>query len=198
MRRGVRRARALTLTLACLCASSALARDSRIIHESFVYYDVSGTSIPEILQSLVTNRPASARGYLSLTTFYFEPAYKYIADKDAAGNDICRVFNGAVTIDIDILIPRHLTISQAPQEVQDKWNAFIAATRMHELHHAKDSIETGFKIPDALDALVAPDCDALQKAATVLNLDYLAQGQKLGDDYDVLTNHGLKDGAILQ
>ena len=47
-------------------------------------------------------------------------------------------------------------------------------------------------------AVTAPDCEAAQKLVDAVGQDFVDRAMKLGVDFDVETNHGVKDGAILQ
>lgn len=189
---------ALLYVTALLAASPVVAKDVRTIHLNYVYYDVSGTTLDAIRAELNAKSPPAANGYVSSANFYYGWNFAFSIEPDAAGVEACRVYNASVSIDIDVVLPRHSTIAEAPPDVQASWTRFIAATKKHELRHVADFAETGFGLLDALAAVTAPDCDATQKQADAIGQDFHDRALKLGLDYDVETNHGINDGAILR
>jgi predicted secreted Zn-dependent protease len=191
----------LALCAAALLAamvSSVPAKDVRTIHQTYVHYDVSGTTLQAISDAMRANSPPAANGYLSVTIFYFLPYAAFWMEPDAAGNMTCRPYNLSVVTDIEVILPRHPTIAEAAPEVQESWNRFITATEKHELRHAADFAEVGFGLLDALEAVVAPDCAAAQEQIATIVKEFSDRAIKLGVDYDVATNHGINEGALLQ
>ena len=178
--------------------SPTLAKDVRSVHQNYVYYDVSGMTLDAIRAELTAKSPPEANGYVSSTNFYYGWIFAFWIEQDAAGVASCRVYNASVSIDIDVVLPRHAAIAAAPPEVRASWTRFITATEKHELRHVADFSETGFALLDALAAVTAPDCEAAQKLVDAVGQDFVDRAMKLGVDFDVETNHGVKDGAILQ
>ena len=173
-----------------------LAREAITVNQETVYYGVTGLTTDEIARSIRENRPESMDDFIGEATYYFTWTYNYRPGRDGSGFAGCRVFGAAVVIDVTVNLPRHDDIGEAPKDVREFWENFIAALERHELNHAGDFIETGSLIPAAIDGVTAANCVAVQAVANKKGMQYVDLAQQQADEYDAETNHGIEEGAL--
>jgi predicted secreted Zn-dependent protease len=181
--------------LAVLFASPALAQDGVTLDQDVIYYDVRGMTEPEIARSLRRDAPRSLDGFQGEALFWFSWTYDYVRTGERGDAVLCEVVNARVKIDIDVTLPRHRTISRAPDDVQETWRKFAAALERHELNHAEDFAEIGAQIPAALNGLTGR-CATIEDVANAKGMDFVDRAQRSADDYDARTNHGETEGTF--
>ena len=176
---------------------SAAAQDQVTVNQQTIYYDVARTTIEELADSISRNAPRRLGGFDAKTDFSFAWNADRMLERDASGATSCRQRNASVVIDIALTLPRFSAVADASGDVRRAWKAYITALERHEANHAKDFIETGSQIPSALEAIVATNCTAALRAANAKGKEFVALAQQQAADYDLWTNHGVKEGAVL-
>jgi predicted secreted Zn-dependent protease len=179
---------------ALLLVTPAIAQPNVDLDEVVKYYDVRGMTEDAIASSLRRDAPRDIDGFQGQTDFYFSWTYDY-GQVGERGSRTCRVHDAHAKVEITITLPRHRTISRAPDTVRRTWTTFAGALEGHERNHAKDFARIGSQIPDALDGLTGP-CDRIEEIANAKGMDYVDLAQQSADDYDAATNHGETEGTF--
>jgi predicted secreted Zn-dependent protease len=189
--------KALALVLAILAQTGVpvTAADPITIRQHVIYYDVTGSTLDELADSIDVEGPRSLGPFIAVTDFAYSWEIEAVRNHDAAGMPICRLTGTIVLIKITTTLPRYADIGTAPRSVRGFWKRFIAALTKHEDNHAKDFIAIGSKIPAALDGITAPNCIAAKLLANSRGQEFVDEARQSAVDYDARTNHGVNEGA---
>jgi predicted secreted Zn-dependent protease len=187
----------LALGLFGLAGSPASAFDALTVHRSFEPYDVSGTTMEAVRQSLFEGQPPESRGFISITNYLIQYDYSWIPTVENGEVTSCSI-KGTVIVDTVVKLPRHVDPDSLPADVRAIWDRFAAATERHEMQHVEDTVEVASSLSTQLNAITAPDCDQAAQQAEAVAQEMVPQARQRADAYDARTNHGINDGAIFE
>lgn len=187
----------LPLTVAAaLAAAPAVAAPSVLTNTT--YYEVTALTGPELIREMGRLGPADDD----------EPGERYWAQArwrvqwnfnvDEAGGS-CGVTSAVLTVRLDLTYPRWTNIADGPDYLRDHWNGpFMAATRKHELQHARHGTDAA----EAIEAMLLghermASCDALIEAANQKAYAIIDEAQQNDVDYDAATRHGYLEGITI-
>lgn len=160
--------------------------------EKVEYYDISGNTLDAVWDSILANRPDELGEFIALAAFTYTWRYNYGSLDDAA----CTVSTPSVEINIVVTLPRLLETKKVPREIREFWANFYPALEEHEYNHVEDFRRVGELIPSALSEVTTPDCDTIEAAANAVGDEFVAIAQRLADEYDERTEHGVSEGAV--
>jgi predicted secreted Zn-dependent protease len=160
------------------------------------YYEISGKTVGELVAAMdakglttPNGRPAVALTGSNLSwSFQYEPA----------GTEFT-ITSVNVELEIEYLFPRRVTNNGQPDLLTPRWNAFLAALTLHEHGHGEGALQHAemlyriltkpqtFKSKRALEEFARREGDRVVALANMWNLSY-----------DLRTNHGIRQGAILR
>src|ERR1043166_9064276 len=156
------------------------------------YYSVTGAHLAEVRRSLNQSPPWQDKAATDgLTAWEIEWQFSVVA---STGGCRCRSFSTKTTI--TTTLPRWVTATNAPPEVQDTWGRYLRALADHETGHAWIALaaaaEQSRRITELRDE---PDCDALKKKIDDLARQIVDANRKRDEAYDQRTAHGATQGA---
>ncbi len=184
---------AVAFALLCFCALAQPARAQRDAPDDelarvpgvhLTYYDVSGSSEPEIRNAIdkSPSRPRNGNTAVdALTTWNF--GWKMWKDEKGT----CDPALAEVTFTAEVILPR--LVGSVPAAVARDWDRYIASLRTHEAGHAGYARS---RFADVLAAAKSPRCEDINPAVNHV-LNTIREHDRL---YDAETSHGLKQGAV--
>jgi predicted secreted Zn-dependent protease len=103
-----------------------------------------------------------------------------------------------IQVTVKYSLPKWDIPDRITQKERDEWERFTKALEVHEKGHKDVSVQTGYKLLQALKALPAfssrYDLDLNARAAAS---PILTEGQQTQQKYDKETRHGATQGAYL-
>lgn len=175
----------LLISLALLGLGSEQA-DARLrVTETTKYFAVSGTSVPELLDSL-----RRAHSNFDAET-HWDASVNHTWRRSGK---TCRMKSVDVALKLTVLLPKLAT--KVPPDVQVRWDKFLAGVIVHENGHVKLYKSTAEDLDRSLGALSRP-CGIFLRDAAAVTQDGYKRMQKANDDYDAETDHGVKQGGTL-
>ena len=159
------------------------------------YYNVSGTTVAEIHQSLRQNRPwRDNSGHHALTSWRVTWNF-YVGNSDRG----CRMTSFSTRSTINITLPRWIAPTNAPQEVLQAWQRYITALGQHEAGHAQFALAAAAEMHKRVKEIPeGGDCNGLRANINGLGQGILADYKNREKEYDRRTNHGITQGATLR
>lgn len=159
----------------------------------YVYYQVTGATVDELRAQMDQLGRTDEFGHHwdAYTEWRVNWSYPY----STTGNN-CTTGPVQVQVEITFIFPQWNTPDSASQDLIDKWDAYVAALRLHEDGHRKIAIEAGCEILQAMNALSTySSCSELEQAANAVGENILEQYRQQETTYDQNTNHGATQGA---
>jgi len=150
------------------------------------YYDVSGSTVPEIRASMAARGLRdSADGSAIDAQSHVEMRWRWEGD----GKGGCDLANASVEFSATVILPRLIDVETVPAPVLLRWRSFATALSEHEAGH----IRYGFnRVADVKAAIAASDCTGANDAARAV-----IEANNLRDaTYDQVTRHGQAQGAV--
>ncbi|MCP4540226.1 MAG: DUF922 domain-containing Zn-dependent protease [Chloroflexi bacterium] len=157
------------------------------------YYQITGSTADELCDQMDQLGYMDEVGYRwdAYTEWYVNWSYPY-----STTSDNCTTNSVQVQIQITFIFPQWNTPKNASQDLIDRWNAYMAALRLHEDGHKKIAIQAGDEILQAMNALPAyPLCSELEQAADAVGESILERYRQRQATYDQNTEHGKTQGA---
>jgi predicted secreted Zn-dependent protease len=125
------------------------------------------------------------------TEWYVNWSYPYSTTRDN-----CTTGPVKVQVKITFTFPQWNAPENTPQDLIDKWDAYLSALQIHEDGHKQIAILAGYEILQAMNALSAyPSCTELEQAADTIGEDVLEQHRQQEAIYDQNTEHGVTQGV---
>jgi predicted secreted Zn-dependent protease len=155
-------------------------------HANFQYYEIHGSTADELRAAMNQPRPGGGSGaeFTANTSWQFHWSWN-----QTTSNGVCHPTNVQVTYSITTVFPHWTPPADAPPELINQWTNFIQALATHEDGHAVRVIQNAYKVGDSIsDASCANASAAAQSALNSI--------QKINDQYDLDTNHGVTQGAV--
>jgi predicted secreted Zn-dependent protease len=163
------------------------------VDETVEYYDVTGSSAPELRAVMDRLGPETDDGerFDALTIWHVRWRYRYESDGDA-----CAISAFTTSVEIRMTLPRW-SFRAAGSPLAERWDRYIDALVDHERRHA----DIGVRAAEAIQRQVS----ALEPASTCALLEETIQehAERLLDQYrdeeiryDERTRHGATQGAV--
>ncbi len=188
---GWRRAGGAALLLAALGTATAhAAPDAGLTVE---YYDVQGTTLPQLRASLSALGPVDDDGERHHGQVNWNLQWRYNYSTDRGG---CRLTGFAVQRSTTMQLPRWVDVDRASPALRSEWERYSQALRLHEDGH----VETGALAAAEIERRAAAVKRSSTCAALGTTLDGIGkavvQEFKARDvEYDATTGHGATQGA---
>ena len=158
------------------------------------YYPVTGSTLPEIRQSIRQNRPWKEKVDLDAMTEW-RVTWQFGVRPTAGG---CRCSSFGTQTTITITLPRWIAPTNAPDTVKQVWQKYAAALGHHEAGHAAIALAAAADIRKRVrEAGEGSDCAGLKKRINDLGRQVIEEHRKRDKDYDEQTQHGATEGASL-
>lgn len=157
-----------------------------------VYYDVEGTSLNQIGQSLRQRGPVTGgKTFFGLTEWSLNTNYNWV-ERDTG----CSIEDLVVRIGITITMPRWDAPAGAPHELLQTWNRFKHSLREHEHGHARLAQEAADAVRWELATLRYPTCANAEFRARQRVAEIVQEYNRRNEHYDRVTSHGTTEGAV--
>lgn len=146
-----------------LCAAHTVVGEP-IQTEAIVTYDITGKTVPELLQSIARNGPRLDQpGRHSVARAVPKFSWNWNLAASPAG---CRIVEARVALAVTMHMPRWQDRDLAPAALQAEWDRYYADVLEHERRHAAISRRTAQAIERTIRSLpVKPTC--LELRATI-------------------------------
>jgi predicted secreted Zn-dependent protease len=170
----------------------ALAAAASQAHWSTNYYQVTGSSLKEIRQSIAREKPRKLT-HQALTEWNVRARF---AAAKLQGEYRCSGFTTTTTI--RITLPRWTPAEDTPDEVVKAWTRYIDALREHEVGHGQIAEAAAQELHRRVAELgTEPHPDQLTSKVEALVHETLSEFKEHDRNYDRLTEHGITQGAVL-
>ncbi len=166
-----------------------------LVRRSRETYRVRGNSLDEIRASIAPQRyrDPSGQAWDAFTSWEIRWSYPFVERIDA-----CALGRERVRVDIRMHLPRWDPPSEADPELVGTWRRYITALEAHEEGHAQIALAAACEVRQELRSLEPqPDCDRLELAADRSTQAVIDRYHELELRYDLDTDHGATDGAVL-
>jgi len=164
------------------------------VREKHEVYEIKGCGEKELRDQMTRQGTAWSDGkkYDSVTSWHVTWDYEHERSSQS-----CSAEAFQATAEITIRYPKWVRNEDAPQELADKWDGYLASLIEHEKGHRDMVVEAVEDLTLAVAQLpAAPTCAELDQRVRSLCHERMA---KLNDDakeYDAATLHGAEQGAI--
>lgn len=156
------------------------------------YYQVAGRTAADVRAAMNRVRPTGAGGgrFDAWTTWDIKWRYRY--NPAPAG---CAVTSFDATLTTAMTLPKWTDYAAAPAALQRQWSASYAALLVHERGHIRIGELAVGAIRAAGPRITASKCSEIGALIDKKGNELLAEYKRKEVQYDVETNHGVKQGA---
>jgi predicted secreted Zn-dependent protease len=182
----------LLITIAISFTSLTRAEPNVLI--KYEYYEIAGSTESELRQQMNQNgiRWTNGNTYDALTRWNVNWNYRY--DKKEYG---CSILSVATTVNVTHKMPKWVNYSDAPSDLQNRWDGYMRALKKHEEGHKNHGAMAAAEIERAVAAMhPSRTCEELGQGANALSHIILEKYVQKEKEYDARTNFGETQGAI--
>jgi len=161
--------------------------------EQTKYYEISGSSVTQLRESLNQKRPVSRDGTPHDANTAWDIRWRYTTRELPS---MCAVKSFDVSVEIAMTVPKWVNEADAPSSLVERWRNYYAALLVHEDGHKAIASAAAAAIR-RLGATVSPQpscaevARVIDRAATSVLDDYRQKERQ----YDAETDHGRTQGA---
>ncbi len=165
-----------------------------VVSESYEYYEVCGYCEKdlqcELKQKSITWN--DGKKYDSETRWKVKWDYDYSRTPQACTPDSFRV-----NVEVVFRYPKWARTVNAPQQLVEKWDAYMNNLIMHENRHRDIVVEAANELSRAVAELPATrSCADLDREVTALCRVRMKKLSEAQSEYDAATKHGHTQGAV--
>ena len=173
-------------------SSTAHAEPFITIHTN--YYPISGNNSALIHQSLSQLGPIGKDGkrYHAQTSWELSWNYQWVTSRKNCG--LTRI---EVHAEVSYLMPKISDDAQLSERMKQQWDIYFAALFSHEQQHKDFAVAAAKELDQKLSALTILPCAELDQRISDLSDQVLGKYQKLELEFDLRTEHGIKQGVVL-
>ena len=204
----------LFIALLCLAALPAFAADDGIeiasvdrkfylrertvlapaVREKREFYKISGCGENDLRDQMNQQSTAWSDGKKYDSVTKWRVTWDYGHDKSLQS---CSAEAFQATAEITIRYPQWVRRDNAPQELADKWEGYMASLIVHEEGHRDMVMEAVEDVTRAVAQLpAAPTCAELDRRVRSLCHERMAKLNAEAKEYDAETLHGAEQGAV--
>ena len=110
---------------------------------------------------------------------------------------VCRLTQLNVNVDIDYLLPELKFTDELDETLLKRWKLYSEALFQHEQQHKEYGAEAAIELEKRLLAIPAQPCTGFETALAETAQQGLNEYEKLEEQYDFDTDHGLRQGIKL-
>jgi predicted secreted Zn-dependent protease len=165
------------------------------INTKFKYYPIYGKTAAELRQQM--NRAGAKdtnenRRYDAVTYWELSWNYRYIH-----GRNFCKLSSAEVSVNIDTILPQWKENNNNNAALIKHWHLYFTALKRHELVHHRQAINAGQELLENFrNFRTYPNCTKLKQAIEFQAYTVINRYQQQDIQYDLLTDHGGREGAI--
>lgn len=159
------------------------------------YYTIYGNSVSQISNQINSCTPVSENGsrFAASTDYVINWVFNVSGDEQG----LCTVSQASVGLGISETLPSWQASPSAVSGLSTTWSNFISSLMTHESGHAQLSQIYAANILNDLQNFPPTDCVAVVAAANAKASADLAALNQANISYDLTTNHGASQGAVL-
>jgi predicted secreted Zn-dependent protease len=187
-----------TVTLICFVLLTIGSTQNAIadptISTTIDYYDISGSTVAELYSQMFSKGPMAKDDKKHCASAQGKVNWKLKYETD---NDWCKV-SGVIFLNITYTMPRWINYDAATPEMQNKWDVFYGHLLEHEQGHGSNAIEMARNLEREIKNAQSRSCQELGDVIQALSRDHYKLREKVDDQYDAETKHGVLTGAVMQ
>jgi len=158
------------------------------------YYTITGATVPELRQSIRTNRPWKERLEHDAMTDW-RVNWQFTVTPTPGG---CRCSTFGTQTTITITMPRWAAPTNAPDSTREIWRKYSTALGQHEAGHAAIALAAAAELHKRIKSIgEAAGCDGLREQINQLGRQVVEEHRQRDREYDEKTRHGATQGAAL-
>ncbi len=164
-----------------------------MVAEKYEYYEIRGTTEKELDDQVLSNgcRWDDGHHYASVTSWKWKADYRYVRTQRACAAGSLKVY-----LEIMYRYPRWKPSENASPELVAKWSNYMESLVSHETGHRDVAVGAAKKLMQTIDTLPpSSSCEELDKLITAICRDGMRRLNADEAEYDVVTEHGKKQGA---
>jgi len=165
-----------------------------VVREKHELYEVTGCGEIELRDQMTRQGTAWSDGkkYDSVTSWHVTWDYEHYRSLQSCSTEAFQA-----TAEITIRYPRWVRTDDAPQELADKWDGYLASLIEHEKGHSDMVVKAVEDLTRAVALLpAAPTCAELDLLVRSLCHKRMAKLNDEAKEYDAATLHGAEQGAV--
>jgi predicted secreted Zn-dependent protease len=164
------------------------------VREKRELYEVTGCGESELRDQMTRQGTAWSDGKKYDSVTRWRVTWDYGHDRSLQS---CSAEAFQATAEITIRYPKWVGRDNAPQELADKWEGYIASLIVHEEGHRDMVLEAVEDVTRAVAQLpAAPTCAELDRQVRSLCHERMAKLNADAKEYDIETLHGAEQGAV--
>lgn len=166
-----------------------------VVRRSRETYRVRGSTLAELHESMAPQRFRDPGGMAwdAYTSWEVRWSYPLVRETDS-----CSLGEAQVRVDLRIQLPRWDPPAEADPDLIALWDGYLRALEAHEEGHAQLALAAACEVQQVLHSLgPQPDCERMELAADRATQAVIDRYHDLEVRYDLETDHGAADGAVL-
>ena len=166
-----------------------------VVRRSREAYRVRGNTLAELHESMEPHRfrDPSGMAWDAYTSWEVRWSYPFVREADS-----CSLGETLVLVDLHMQVPRWDSPADADPDLIGLWGGYIRALEAHEEGHAQLALAAACEVQQVLRSLEPqPDCERMELAADQVTQTVIDRYHDLEVRYDLETDHGVADGAML-
>lgn len=166
------------------------------VEETAHHYVVDAVDGAVLWAQVDAGKPRTRAGRASHGMLVVDLAAHYRLQAVSGG---CRLDASAVTLSLDLWLPRWMPAGDPAGALRDAWDTMLAGLSEHERGHREHALAAAEAFAKRIAALppIAVDCRSLRRTLLGLRLSVMAELALRDAAYDRRTGHGLQQGAAL-
>lgn len=165
-----------------------------VVSEKHEFYEITGWGA-KVLRDQINRQGitwSDGKKYDSVTRW--RVTWDYEHDRSPQS---CNAEAFQATAEITIRYPKWVPTDDAPQELLDKWERYLASLIEHEQGHRDMVVEAVEELTRAVAQLPSePTCAELDRKVRSVCHERMAKLNDGAKEYDEVTRHGLSQGAV--
>jgi predicted secreted Zn-dependent protease len=158
------------------------------------YYDVTGSSVGEVLASLKEQGRAATQSDSNFARTSWTVTWTG-EWAPPSGDTLCAVTSSTVQLESRMALPRWRPSPGAPAGLATDWASFVRKLVGHESGHLTTAVAAAREIDDQLKHLRG-SCATMETAAKAKIDSLVASFRLVDEDYDRRTAYGARQGAV--
>lgn len=165
-----------------------------VVSVSSHYYQISGDTAKALRREMNSKSKVSQNGKRYDAYTAWSVKWRYTWDKT---EHHCEINHVTTTVEVTFTLPHWQNYEEAPNALQQQWDAYYQALVAHEQGHQAFGVKAAEEIEQGiLNIGSRENCKRLERDANAFGYKMIAEYSALEKQYDRDTNHGMNDGAV--
>ena len=181
----------IALVLLCFLVGFAHAKPSVVTRHNF--YSISGVTSHDLRAQMEKSGPGAKSKLKGDARTKWLVNWKFGLKQVAGG---CRVHKIATSVNVTFIMPHWKNADKGSLELRERWQNYTKALQNHENGHSDLAIKAAQEIETVLPGLSPMrSCSEMERTANRTAIDIVNSYKKKEEYYDILTVHGMTQGA---